>query len=101
MGIFSSNESDAIRQIEKINSGASQIREILRLTNDTIVRSNAGRVAIILKDCGDYFQKYERIKAKMDMMQETLFLGTTVDCWNGERVGVLQWEQYFKNVFHI
>jgi hypothetical protein len=101
MGLFSSNESDAVRQIEKINTGISQIREIIRLTNDEIAPSNAGRVAIILKDCGNYYQKYERIKSNMDFMQSSLFMGLTVNCWNGDRVGVLQWENYFKNVFHM
>jgi hypothetical protein len=43
MGLFSSNESDAVRQIEKINTGISQIREIIRLTNDEIAPSNAGK----------------------------------------------------------
>jgi hypothetical protein len=37
----------------------------------------------------------------MDFMQSSLFMGLTVNCWNGDRVGVLQWENYFKNVFHM
>ena len=32
-------------------------------------------------------------------MQKPLFMGQTVDCWNGERIGVFTWETYFKNVF--
>jgi hypothetical protein len=27
-----------------------------------------------------------------------MFLGATVDVWNGERVGVIMWEEYIGNV---
>jgi len=101
MGLFSSNESDAIKQINKMNSCIFQIRQMIRLTDDTIVSSNAGNIAIILNECSGYYTKYEKIKSGMGSFNESLFMGATVDCWNGERIGVFQWEHYFKNTFHM
>jgi hypothetical protein len=101
MGIFSLKESDALQQIVKINASISQIREIIRLTDNTIVNSNAKKVAIILKDCAKYYQEYEDIKSKMNFTQELSFMELTINCWNGEQVKVSQWENYFKTAFHI
>lgn len=26
-------------------------------------------------------------------------MGRTVDCWNGERIGVFMWQEYFSDVY--
>ena len=46
MGWFSVSEDDAIREIEKVNTGMTVIRETIRITGDEIVHSNKLEVAI-------------------------------------------------------
>lgn len=101
MGIFSSKEDDAVEQIEKINRRMKTIREIIRRTGDNIVPANALEIAKIIQECGTFYDKYNRIKNGMDYMQGVLFLGRTVNAWNGEKVGVLLWEEYFVNTVHM
>ena len=100
MGIFSSKEQDAIEQIEKINRRIKTIREMMRQSpNDQLTRTNINDAALLLNECATFWSKYERYISQMTFMQKTLFKGKVVDCWNGEKVGVLTWESYFKNVF--
>lgn len=100
MFLFSSKEDEAVAQIGKINRRIKTIREIIRMSGDKIVPSNALDIAKIIQECGSFYNKYDRIKKEMNYMQCTLFLGRTVDVWNGEKVGVLQWEEYFMNTVH-
>lgn len=44
-----------------------------------------------------YGNKYDRIKHNLSEMDRMLMMGATVDVWNGERVGVLMWESYFRD----
>lgn len=102
MGIFSSKEEDAVEQIEKINRRIKTIREMMRQSpNDQLTRSNANDAALLLQECSNFWRKYEGYVSRMDYMQKTLFLGRTVECWNGEQVGTNTWETYFKNVFSV
>lgn len=100
MGLFSSKEQDAIEQIEKINRRVKTIREMMRQSpDDQLTRNNIHDAALLLQECSTYWQKYQGYVSKMGFMQKTLFMGSTVECWNGENVGVFTWETYFKNVF--
>lgn len=100
MGIFSSKEQDALEQIEKINRRIKTIREMMRQSpNDQLTYSNINDAALLLNECATFWRKYESCVSRMDFMQKTLFQGQLVDCWNGERIGIVTWESYFKNVF--
>lgn len=100
MGLFSSKEQDAIEQIEKINRRIKTIREMMRQSpSDQLTRDNINDAALLLNECVSFWHKYESYVSRMDYMQKTLFKGQIVDCWNGERIGILTWENYFKNVF--
>lgn len=100
MGLFSNKEQDAIEQIGKINRRIKTIREMMRQSpNDQLTQYNIHDAAILLSECSAFWQKYQDYVANMNFMQKTLFMGRSVECWNGENVGVLTWETYFKNVF--
>lgn len=100
MGLFSNNEQDAIEQIEKINRRIKTIREMMRQSpDDQLTRDNIHDAALLLNECSTFWQKYQSYVSKMNFMQKTLFMGKTVDCWNGETIGIFTWETYFKNVF--
>ncbi len=100
MGLFSSNEQNAIEQIEKINRRIKTIREMMRQSpNDQLTRYNIHDAALLLNECATFWKKYQSYVDKMDFMQKTLFMGNTVECWNGENIGVFTWEMYFKNIF--
>lgn len=100
MGLFSSKEQNAIEQIEKINRRIKTIREMMRQSpNDQLTYANIKDAALLLNECATFWRKYESYVSCMDYMQKTLFKGQIVDCWNGEQVGVITWELYFKNVF--
>ena len=100
MGVFSSKEQDAIEQIEKINRRIKTIREMMRQSpDDQLTRYNIRDAALLLNECTTFWQKYQGYVSKMNFMQKTLFMGKTVECWNGENVGVFTWEMYYKKVF--
>jgi hypothetical protein len=100
MGIFSSYEDDAIREINKINSKMQAIRKLLVLYGDSINRNNVHEIKDLITSCADCAKKYERYKEKMDSFELTMFYGAKVMCWNGETVTTFQWEQYFENIFN-
>lgn len=100
MGFFSSKEQDAIEQIEKINRRIKTIREMMRQSpDDMLTRANINDAALLLNESMTFWKKYEKYVSSMNFMQKTLFLGKSVDCWNGEKVAVLTWETYYKNIF--
>lgn len=100
MGIFSSKEDKAIEQIQKINRRIKMIREMMRQSPDgRLTRYNIRDAALILDECGTFWNKYQSYTNQMDYMQKQLFMGATVECWNGERIGVFLWEQYFHDAF--
>lgn len=102
MGLFSSNEQDAIEQIEKINRRIKTIREMMRQSpNDQLTHANINDVALLLNECAKYWKRYQSYISRMTYMQKTLFMGQVVDCWNGESVCVCTWETYYKNLFSV
>ena len=98
MGLFSSNEEDAIREINKINSKMQEIRTQLVLYGDSINSNNVHKIKDLISSCENYARNYDRIKSKMSEFEISMFYGARVNCWNGEVVGPLQWEQYFRNI---
>ena len=101
MELFNFNadaETKAIQKIEKINSEVKKIRNILTFNDGVLNHSNSNEVRPHFNNIMRYLQEYERIKQNMSNMERTLFMGATVDVWNGERVGVLKWEFYLQGV---
>ena len=98
MGLFSSDtEADALRQIEKINSEMRAISALIHLNYDMIDGRNRAQIKSHFKNIIRYCGKYDRIKQNLSEMDRMLMMGATVDVWNGERVGVLMWESYFRD----
>ena len=100
MGMFGPNEDDAIREINKINSKMQEIRTQLVLYGDCINSNNRKKIRELIESCEEYARKYDKIKSKMDEFEVSMFYGAKVNCWNGETVGPLQWEQYFRNIYN-
>ena len=80
MGLFSSNEEDAIREINKINSKMQEIRTQLVLYGDCINVNNKKKIKELIESCEDYAVKYDRIKSKMDEFEITMFYGAKIKC---------------------
>lgn len=98
MGFFSSDtEADAINMINKINVEVRAISAILHRNNDIINGYNRIKIKGHISNIISYVKKYERIKNNLSEMDCVLLMGATVDVWNGERVGVFQWETYLQN----
>lgn len=98
MGLFSSNtEADALKQIEKINTEMRAISALIHLNYDMIDGRNRSQIKSHFSNIVRYGSKYDRIKQNLSEMDRMLMMGATVDVWNGERVGVLMWESYFRN----
>lgn len=98
MGFFSSDtEADALKQIEKINTEMRAISALIHLNYDMIDGRNRSQIKSHFSNIVRYGSKYDRIKQNLSEMDRMLMMGATVDVWNGERVGVLMWEFYFRN----
>ena len=98
MGLFSSDtEADALKQIEKINTKMRAISALIHLNYDMIDGRNRSQIKSHFSNIVRYGSKYDRIKQNLSEMDRMLMMGATVDVWNGERVGVLMWESYFRN----
>ena len=99
MGFFSPDtETDALRQIEKINVEMRAISSLVHLNYGMIDGRNRDKIRSHLNNIFSYANKYERIKNNLSELDRTMLLGATVDVWNGEQVGVFAWEHYFRNV---
>lgn len=98
MGFFTfDTEADALKQIEKINSEMRAINALIHLNYDMIDGRNRSQIKYHFSNIVRYGSKYDRIKQNLSEMDRILMMGATVDVWNGERVGVLMWESYFRN----
>ncbi len=99
MGFFSPDtEADALKQIEKINSEMRAISALIHLNYNMIDGRNRNRIKFHLTNALRYAAKYYRIKQNLPELDRMMFMGATVNVWNGERVGVFMWETYFENV---
>jgi hypothetical protein len=102
MGWFSPDtEDDAIRMIEKINTEMRAINASMHLNYNMIDGRNRSECRSHYNKVLSYAQKYDRIKQNLSIMDRAMFLGASVDVWNGEHVGVIVWEQYFRNVMEF
>lgn len=100
MNIFSSNEDKAVELIDKINLRIKQIRELMRSSSeDRLTYLTAPAAKVLFREAENYWRDYKRYVSTMNSMQSTLFMGRTVDCWNGERIGVFMWQEYFSDVY--
>ena len=98
MGFFlPDTEADALKQIEKINSEMRAISALIHLNYDMIDGRNRHQIKSHFANIVRYGNKYDRIKQSLSEMDRMLMMRATVDVWNGERVGVLMWESYFRN----
>ena len=98
MGFFSPDtEADALKQIEKINTEMRSISALIHLNYDMIDGRNRNQIKSHFTNIIRYGKEYDRIKQNLSEMDRMLMMGTTVDVWNGERVGVLMWESYFRD----
>ena len=98
MGFFSPDtEADALKQIEKINAEMRAISALIHLNYDMIDGRNRHQIKSHFANIVRYGNKYDRIKQNLSEMDRMLVMGATVNVWNGERVGVLMWESYFRN----
>lgn len=99
MGLFSPNtEADALKQIEKINIEMRAISALIHLNYDMIDGRNRSQIKSHFINIVRYGNKYDKIKRNLSEMDRMLMMGATVDVWNGERVGVIMWESYFRNM---
>jgi hypothetical protein len=99
MGWFSPDtEADAIRMIDKMNTEMRAISASIHLNYNMIDGRNRSEIRLHYNNILSYAKKYDRIKQNLSEFDRTMFLGATVDVWNGERVGVIMWEQYLSNV---
>ena len=100
MGLFSSKEDDAVKQIESINRNIKAVRELMRKSpTDQLTRDTISEAAPMILSCATYWERYKSITSQMNFMQRGLFLGRTVPCWNGEHIGVSRWEDYITNFY--
>ncbi|MCD8304285.1 MAG: hypothetical protein LUC86_05605 [Prevotellaceae bacterium] len=98
MGFFTPDTvDDALKQIGKMNSEMRAISALIHLNYNMIDGRNRDKIKSHLANAIHYADKYEKIKRHLSEMDKIMLLGDTVDVWNGERVGVLIWETYFRN----
>ena len=101
MGFFSQDtEADAFKQVEKVNSGMRAINAIIHSSGGHIGYGNRTAIRPHFNQVVNNVRKYERIKNNLSEIDRMMMLGATVNVWNGERVGLLTWEQYVRNVIH-
>ena len=101
MGFFSKDtETDALKQIEKINREMREISALVHLNYNMIDGRNRNKIKLHYNVIIGYSHKYDRIKANLSEMDRVMLMGATVDVWNGERVGVFTWETYLRNTLN-
>lgn len=99
MGLFSPDtEVDALKIVDKINSEIRAISASMHLNYNMIDGRNRSECRSHYNNVISYIKKYERIKSNLTEFDRTMLLGATVDVWNGERVGLIMWEQYLRNI---
>ena len=98
MGLFTKDtEADAIRMIDCINREMREISASVHLNYNQIDGRNNYKVLKHYKRILTYLSSYMKIKSNLSEFERGMFLGATVDVWNGERVGVIMWEAYIAN----
>lgn len=101
MGLFTPDtESEALRIVNKINSEIRSINASMHLNYGIIDGRNRNKCREHFNTIVGYVKKYEKIKYNLSEYDRTLLLGATVDVWNGERVGLIMWEEYLRNVLN-
>lgn len=99
MGLFSQDtEVDALKLVDKINTEIRAINASMHLNYNMIDGRNRSVCGNHFNNIVSYTKKYERIKNNLSEFDRRMLLGATVDVWNGERVGIIMWEQYLRNV---
>ena len=99
MGFFSKDtEADALKMVDKINSEMRAISASVHLNYNMIDGRNRNICRNHYNNIISYTRKYERIIENLSEFDRVMLLGATVDVWNGERVGLIMWEQYLRNV---
>lgn len=74
------------------------IRASMHLNYDMIDGRNRSTCQKHYSKIVSYINKYEKIKRSLSEFDRVMMLGATVDVWNGERVGLIMWEHYLRNV---
>jgi 6-phosphogluconate dehydrogenase len=99
MGLFSPvTEEEALKYVDKINTEMRAISASMHLNYNMIDGRNRNDCRKHYSNIISYTQKYERIKNSLSEFDRDMMMGATVDVWNGERVGLIMWEQYLRNV---
>lgn len=99
MGFFSPDtEKDALRQVDKINSEMRAISASIHLNYNMIDGRNRDICRRHYDNILRFINKYERIKHNLPEFELGMMMGATVDVWNGEKVGLIMWEEYLRNV---
>ena len=99
MGFFSPDtEDDALKLVDKINTEMRAISASMHLNYNMIDGRNRNKCRSHFNNIVGYVKKYERIKNNLSDFDRTMLMGATVDVWNGERVGLVMWEHYLRNV---
>ena len=99
MGFFSADtEADALRMVDKINVEMRAVSASMHLNYNMIDGRNCSQCRSHYNTIVSYVRKYERIKNNLSDFDRMMLMGATVDVWNGERVGLIMWEQYLRDV---
>lgn len=99
MGFFSPDtEADALRMVDKINVEMRAVSASMHLNYNMIDGRNRSQCRSHYNTIVSYVRKYEHIKNNLSDFDRMMLLGATVDVWNGERVGLVMWEQYLRDV---
>ena len=99
MGFFSPDtEADALKLVDKINVEMRAISASMHLNYNMMDVRNRSVCGNHYNNIISYVKKYERIKNNLSEFERGMMMGATVDVWNGERVGLIMWEQYLRNV---
>ncbi|MBD5239650.1 MAG: hypothetical protein HDS64_07790 [Bacteroidales bacterium] len=99
MGFFSPDtEEDALKLVDKINVEMRAISASMHLNYNMIDGRNRSVCRNHYNNIISYVKKYEKIKNNLSEFDRGMMMGATVDVWNGERVGLIMWEQYLRNV---
>lgn len=96
---FSSKEEEAIQQINNINAEMRAIRVLMRDNGDYANKKIKDVSMPHIVNIKYYMDKYLKLKTDMSREEKILLLGRTVDVWNGEKVPVGRWEDYFLFTF--
>lgn len=99
MGFFSPDtEEDALRLVDRINSEIRGISASIHLNYNMIDGRNRELCRKHFNNIINLVRKYEKIKNNLSEFDRGRMMGATVNVWNGERTGLIMWEEYLRNV---